>query len=65
MDAEPSLVLLTEFLLKNPAVHIQINGHTDNIGNESDNTMLSTQRAKSVVDYLIAKGIDSKTFGVD
>jgi outer membrane protein OmpA-like peptidoglycan-associated protein len=60
MDAEPSLVLLTEFLLKNPAVHIQINGHTDNIGNESDNTMLSTQRAKSVVDYLIAKGIDSK-----
>ena len=51
---------LLQVLNDNPAVKIQINGHTDNTGKESDNLILSTNRAKSVVDYLVGKGIDLK-----
>jgi outer membrane protein OmpA-like peptidoglycan-associated protein len=52
--------MLVQFLMKTPNVRIQINGHTDNVGSETDNMILSEQRAKSVVDYLTSKGIDSK-----
>lgn len=37
----------------------RIAGHTDNIGNKSFNIILSRNRAQSVADYLIAKGIPS------
>ena len=40
---------------------IKISGHTDNIGNKSYNITLSRSRAKSVADYLIAKGIPAAT----
>lgn len=46
--------LLTQF----PTLRIQINGHTDNVGNDATNQTLSEQRAKSVQDYLIGKSID-------
>jgi outer membrane protein OmpA-like peptidoglycan-associated protein len=36
---------------------VQIAGHTDNIGKPADNLLLSTNRAKSVADYVIGKGI--------
>jgi hypothetical protein len=48
---------LAYYLVKNPAIKVQINGHTDSIGKEEDNLQLSTQRAKAVVDFLIGKGI--------
>lgn len=38
---------------------IEISGHTDNIGSSAVNSTLSANRAKSVVDYLVAKGIPS------
>jgi OmpA-OmpF porin, OOP family len=40
-----------------PNVKIEISGHTDNVGNSQDNLVLSYQRAKSVMDYLIMRGI--------
>ncbi len=45
-------------LVANPALKVQINGHTDNIESASTNKILSFKRANSVVDYLVAKGID-------
>lgn len=36
---------------------IDISGHTDNVGSDSANQKLSEARAKSVMDYLIQKGI--------
>ena len=57
-----SMVELDKLLLlmkENPLIKIQINGHTDSIGKESDNMILSEARAKSVVVYLTAKGIQS------
>lgn len=51
---------VVQLLQENPTVKIQISGHTDNVGNTADNTKLSESRAKSVVAYLAAKGIDAK-----
>jgi outer membrane protein OmpA-like peptidoglycan-associated protein len=47
-------------LQKNPDVKVSIEGHTDNFGNIASNKTLSENRAKAVMDALIAKGI-SKT----
>jgi outer membrane protein OmpA-like peptidoglycan-associated protein len=55
-----SLVELDEvvqFMKDNPTIKIQINGHTDNSGKPADNIILSENRARSVISYLVAKGI--------
>ena len=41
----------------NPEYKIDINGHTDNVGNDDANLKLSEQRAKAVYDYVVGKGI--------
>jgi len=50
---------LVQLLTENPTIKLQINGHTDNTGNADDNLKLSTNRAKSVVDYLVSKSISA------
>jgi outer membrane protein OmpA-like peptidoglycan-associated protein/Tol biopolymer transport system component len=49
---------LKEFLDKNPTVKMEIGGHTDTRGNQKENMILSTNRAKAVYDYLIRRGVD-------
>jgi len=47
------------FLLSDiPSLKIEISGHTDNVGKESFNELLSQRRADAVVEYLVMKGID-------
>jgi len=48
---------LIEFLSENPVICIQIQGHTDNIGKDADNLKLSENRARSVYNYLVLRGI--------
>ncbi|MTI25439.1 tetratricopeptide repeat protein [Fulvivirga kasyanovii] len=50
---------IKELLSENALLQVQINGHTDNVGNAVYNKVLSKKRAQSVVDYLIANGIDA------
>jgi outer membrane protein OmpA-like peptidoglycan-associated protein/tetratricopeptide (TPR) repeat protein len=59
-ESEAELNTLVKLLQDNPALIIEISGHTDNIGKKEDNLLLSQNRAKSVATYLILKGIDSK-----
>lgn len=66
----PELNKLVQILEENPSMHIQISGYTDNIGKQSDNLVLSTNRAKAIVNYLSSKGIATerltyKGFGSD
>lgn len=51
---------LKSFLVLNPSVVIEIQGHTDNIGSRSYNQELSTQRAKNVYEALVRFGVDAK-----
>ncbi len=51
---------LITILKENPAMIIEIRGHTDNEGGTEFNQTLSQNRAKSVVEYLISKGVDTK-----
>ena len=55
-----SLNNFVEFLNLNPTLKIMLKGHTDNIGNESDNMDLSIRRSKAVNDYLVTKGINQE-----
>jgi len=49
----------SEFLEENDELKISIQGHTDNVGNDQDNLILSEKRAKAVYDALIQKGISA------
>lgn len=51
------IALFVEFLKDNPTVKVEIQGHTDNIGNDDDNQRLSELRAKAVYDHVLSKGI--------
>jgi outer membrane protein OmpA-like peptidoglycan-associated protein/Tol biopolymer transport system component len=53
------LTSLLQLLETNRNLAIEIQGHTDNVGNAADNQKLSVQRAKSVYDYLISKNIEA------
>lgn len=59
-ESKIELDRLKNLLDKNITMHIQLNGHTDNVGKPADNLKLSEARAKSVMNYLITKGVDAK-----
>jgi len=57
-ESYAALDLLYRFMKVNPEIYVEINAHTDNIGRDDYNQKLSENRAGSVVDYLVNKGID-------
>jgi len=59
-EFEPELEAVVTVLKNNPAVRIQVQGHTDSVGNADYNRQLSDKRAKAVMEYLIQEGIDRK-----
>lgn len=48
---------LITFLKENPKVRIELQGHTDNVGDLEANMVLSRDRAANVLQYLVGKGI--------
>lgn len=48
---------VVELLMLNPAMHIEVGGHTDNTGSDTYNLALSQDRADAVASYLLSKGI--------
>lgn len=55
--SEAGLQELVAVLNDNPNITIEISAHTDHIGNNQANKVLSEKRAQSVVDYLIKNSI--------
>ncbi len=53
---------LVQYLLKNPTVEIQINGHSDSGGLKYKNQKMSELRAREVFEYLIKKGVQNKMY---
>jgi outer membrane protein OmpA-like peptidoglycan-associated protein/tetratricopeptide (TPR) repeat protein len=51
---------LVDLLVKNSTIKVEIGGHTDTRGDDKDNLKLSTDRAKTVFDYIILKGINAE-----
>ncbi len=52
---------IAKILKETPGFHVQVDGHTDNVGDPEANRKLSQARAESVVKYLIEKkGADAK-----
>ena len=55
--SQAELDKVIQLLNDNSTLKIEISGHTDNVGKPADNITLSNNRARSVVSYLISKGI--------
>lgn len=55
----PSLDELVDFMQRKKTTVIEIGGHTDDVGDDNSNMVLSQQRAESVRAYLLKKGIST------
>lgn len=51
---------VVKLLKENPAIEIEMTAHTDSRGNDDYNFKLSYNRARSVMEYILSKGIDAK-----
>jgi outer membrane protein OmpA-like peptidoglycan-associated protein len=58
-DAGVELDKIVQLLKENPEIVIELGSHTDCRGSSISNSELSEKRAKSSIDYIIGKGINS------
>jgi outer membrane protein OmpA-like peptidoglycan-associated protein/WD40 repeat protein len=59
LETEKGINEIVAYLLKNITITIEIGGHTDNLGDEADNFVLSQQRADVVKGLLVKAGISA------
>ena len=55
---------VAEVFNMNPGLNVQVQGNTDNIGTEKYNMKLSLERAKSVMRYLVNKGVAANRLSI-
>lgn len=59
-DSKDGIAKIAELMAAHPYWHVELAGHTDDIGSDAYNQKLSTDRAEAVRKALIALGIDPK-----
>ncbi|MBK7633704.1 MAG: OmpA family protein [Saprospiraceae bacterium] len=59
MKPESNIVLsqIADIMGRYPDFVMTISGHTDNVGSESANQILSEKRAKACYDFIVKKGV--------
>lgn len=57
-SSRSALEAVAESLKAQPGTRIEIGGHTDSIGNDAYNNVLSQERAEAVRQFLISRGVD-------
>ena len=62
-ESYPVLDQVIEVLQRYPDYRLEIIGHTDDVGRENNNLILSQKRAKSCYEYLISKGLSNERVG--
>ncbi|RSK41276.1 hypothetical protein EI293_16835 [Hymenobacter perfusus] len=51
---------LVAFMKQYPDIQVEVSGHTDDVGSDDDNQVLSQNRAKSVYTYLLSQGVKAQ-----
>ncbi len=51
---------VVELMTNNPSIEIEMSAHTDSYGSDEYNFKLSDERARSVREYILSKGVDPK-----
>lgn len=51
-----------QLMNENPTLKVEVDAHTDDVGSDQYNLLLSQQRAKSVVDFLLEKKVNPDRF---
>ena len=59
--AREKLAKIAGIVISHPGLTLQVEGHTDSVGSEDYNQMLSERRADSVRDFLAQQGVKSDT----
>lgn len=59
-ESYPELNRIVDLLEDNKKMKIKLSGHTDSIGSRYYNQKLSRQRAQSVMEYLVSKGVSKE-----
>jgi OmpA-OmpF porin, OOP family len=59
-EAKNVLDDLVKHIKQNPTIVVELNGHTDDTGDDSYNKKLAARRTKSAHNYLLSKGIKAK-----
>ncbi|RSZ55565.1 OmpA family protein [Massilia atriviolacea] len=57
-DGKPAVDEIAALMKKETALHLSVEGHTDNVGDKARNIALSRERAQAVVQALVSDGID-------
>lgn len=64
-ESEQALDELANFMKKHAGVEVRITGHTDNVGSDQANQILSEGRANAVRDALIERGVAGKRIAAE
>src|SRR6478736_4397975 len=59
--AREKLAKISGIVMAHPGLKLEVEGHTDSVGNDTSNQTLSEKRAQGARDYLVSQGVPADT----